>query len=295
MRRGHCRQEEEPVRATLTPREGYVVSDGLRLHYLAWGDPSAPPLVMLHGVGQQAHSWDFVAMELGQDHYVIALDQRGHGDSEWSPTQDYSPAAFQRDVEALVATLGLKRLILVGLSLGGMVAIRYAAAHQQEMRGLVVVDIGPETIERGSREIRNFMALEDELESFEAFVERAARFNPLRPPESFRGSLQHNLKQLPNGNWTWKYDRYFRDPTVARSRPDLWPFVRQLRLPVLLVRGEQSRVLGEREARLFLEALPDAHYAVVPGAGHLVPGDQPERFSAVLRQWLLTRQPEGIR
>ncbi|MCS6801336.1 MAG: alpha/beta hydrolase [Chloroflexota bacterium] len=283
------------MRADLTPRHGHVIVDGLRLHYLAWGDPANPPMLLLHGVGQQAHSWDFVAMDLGQDHYVISLDQRGHGESDWAPDRDYSPEAFQRDLDGVVDHLGLKQFVLVGLSMGGMNAIRFAARRQHELRGLVVVDIGPEVIERGGREIRAFMEMDDELDTFEEFVERAARFNPLRPKESFRGSLQHNLKQLPSGKWTWKYDKYFRDPTVERKRPDLWPDVRQLRLPVLVVRGEYSHVLGEEQARVFVEALPDASYVVIPGAGHLVPGDQPDRFSDALRAWLRTRRPEGIR
>jgi non-heme chloroperoxidase len=283
------------VRADLTPRHGEVIVDGLRLHYLAWGDPANPPILLLHGVGQQAHSWDFVAMDLGQDHYVISLDQRGHGESDWAPDRDYSPEAFQRDLDGVVDQLALRDLLLVGLSMGGMNAIRFAARRQHELRGLVVVDMGPEVIERGGREIRNFMALDDELDTFEEFVERAARFNPLRPKESFRGSLQHNLKQLPSGKWTWKYDKYFRDPTVERKRQDLWPHVRQLRLPVLVVRGEHSHVIGEEQARVFVEALPDAAYVVIPGAGHLVPGDQPDRFSEALRAWLTTRKPEGVR
>ncbi|GIW06190.1 MAG: hydrolase [Dehalococcoidia bacterium] len=283
------------MRANLTPRHGEVVVDGLRLHYLAWGDPSHPPILMLHGVGQQAHSWDFVAMDLGQDHYVVSLDQRGHGDSDWAPDRDYSPEAYQRDLDGVVDQLGLTNFLLVGLSMGGMNAIRFAARRQHELRGLVVVDMGPEIIERGGREIRNFMAMDDELDTFEAFVERAAKYNPLRPKDSFRGSLQHNLKQLPNGKWTWKYDKFFRDPTVERTRQDLWPYVRQLRLPVLVVRGEKSHVIGEEQARVFVEALPDAAYVVIPDAGHLVPGDQPDRFSDALREWLRTRKPEGIR
>ncbi|MFN8535621.1 MAG: alpha/beta hydrolase [Dehalococcoidia bacterium] len=283
------------MRADITPRHGEVVVDGLRLHYLAWGDPDNPPILMLHGIGQQAHSWDFVAMDLGQDHYIVSLDQRGHGDSDWSPDHQYTPEAWQSDLESVVDQLGLHNLLLVGLSMGGMNAIRYAAKHQESLRGLVVVDAGPKTIESGGREIRNFMKMDDELESFEAFVDRAARYNPLREKESFRGSLQHNLKQLPNGNWTWKYDRYFRDHTIERARPDLWPFVHELKLPVLIVRGEKSHVMGEEEARVFVDALPDASYVVIPGAGHLVPGDQPDLFSDALRAWLAERSPAGIR
>jgi pimeloyl-ACP methyl ester carboxylesterase len=282
------------MRADITPRHGEVVVDGLRLHYLAWGDPANPAMLMLHGIAQQAHSWDFVAMDLGQDHYVVSLDQRGHGDSDWAPDQNYTPEAYQGDLEGVVEQLGLDQFILVGLSMGGMNAVRYAAAHQDKLRGLIVVDMGPQARESGGREIRNFMAMDDELDSFEAFVERTAKYNPLRPKESFRGSLQHNLKQLPSGKWTWKYDRYFRSPDGRpRGRANLWPFVRELTLPVLIVRGEKSHVFAEEDARVFATALPDVQAVAIPDAGHLVPGDQPDLFSDAVRAWLESRRPEA--
>lgn len=283
------------MRVDARPHEGEVVVNGLRLHYLAWGDPANPPMLMLHGVAQQAHSWDFVAMDLMHDHYVVSLDQRGHGDSDWAPNQDYTPEATQRDLHGVIEHLGWDKFLLVGLSMGGGNAIRYAADNQHRLHGLVVVDIGPQIRELGSQRIRNFVAMDDELDSFEEFVQRAYKYNPRRPLESYRGSLQHNLKRLPNGKWTWKYDKYFRrPPTEQRPRADLWPFIRKLTLPVLVVRGEKSDVFAAEDEEVLVKALPDAHSAVVANAGHLVPGDQPELFAAALRKWLNERNPEQL-
>ncbi|MCS7002141.1 MAG: alpha/beta hydrolase [Dehalococcoidia bacterium] len=277
----------------VTPVDHEVVVNGLRLHYLAWGDPGRPPIVLLHGAFQQAHSWDFVAMRLATDHYVLSLDQRGHGDSEWAPDHDYSPAAYLADLREFTDTLALRRFVLVGLSMGGSHAIRYAAERPERVRGLVVLDIGPQVQQRGATRIMNFVALPDEVD-FEEFVQRSHRANPHRSLESYRGSLQHNLRPLPNGKWTWKYDKFLRQRAASgEARPaDLWPAARQLRTPMLLIRGDRSDVLSEEDAQAFLAVVPGADYVVAPNAGHLVSSDQPEFVAHTIRHWIATRCPE---
>lgn len=269
------------------PTSREIVVEGMRLHYLEWGDPKNPTIVMLHGVTQQAHSWDFVAMDLCSDYHILALDQRGHGDSDWAPNGDYSPEASQRDISGFIDQLGIAPCIMIGLSMGGGNAVRYTANNLDKVRGLVVVDIGPQVREQGSKEIRDFVERPDELD-FEEFVQNSHRFNPLRSIESLRGSLRNNLKQLPNGKWTWKYDKHFRrrPDDGERQRPDLWPFVHKLKLPVMIVRGDKSHVFAEEDAQAFLAALDDKHYVVIPDASHTVAGDQPVLFAKAVREWL---------
>jgi esterase len=117
------------------PADHDVVVDGLRLHYLDWGRSGAPPLLFLHGGCLTAHTWDLVCLTLRADFHCLALDQRGHGDSEWSPVLDYSPDAHVRDIRGLIELLGLERPILVGHSLGGLNAMILAAAAARSSGG----------------------------------------------------------------------------------------------------------------------------------------------------------------
>ena len=103
-----ARQVGVPFTVENEPLDRHVKVNGLNLHYLEWGDPGAPTIMMLHGIQQQAHSWDFISLPLSVDYRVIAVDQRGHGDSDWSTDEDYSTDSYVGDVEALVSALGLK-------------------------------------------------------------------------------------------------------------------------------------------------------------------------------------------
>src|SRR5215475_2659481 len=125
------------------PRDVVLHHAGLRLHLLDWGKASAPPLLLLHGGAQTAHSFDEVAPDLSRDHHVLALDQRGHGDSDWAPGSVYRREDFIADVRAFLDDRGWPATTLIALSLGGMNAIGFSAAHPERVRGLVVVDVAP--------------------------------------------------------------------------------------------------------------------------------------------------------
>ncbi len=201
-----------------TARDAYADVRGLRLHYLDWGTSGLPPLVCLHGITQTAHSWDEVAPALARTHHVRALDQRGHGESSWAPDGDYRIETQSGDVEQFLPTVGAAPAVLVALSMGGLNAMTLAARAPSLVRALVVVDIAPQVERKGVEAIRNFVAATDELDSFEAFVERAHAFNPRRSLDNIRDRLRHNLRQLPTGRWTWKYDPALRDPHAAEWR-----------------------------------------------------------------------------
>src|SRR5207248_1911376 len=196
----------------VVPAEHAVVMGGLRLHYPDGGGGGRPPLVFLHGGCLTAHTWDLVCLAMRNEFRCLALDQRGHGDSEWSPTLDYAPAAHARDLEALVAHLSLERPVLVGQSMGGMNALAYAARPGAQLAGLVLVDVGPDIRWQGAARIADFVQGPAELDSVEAFVVRARAFNPSRDPRLLRRSLLHNLRRLPDGRLTWKYDRRALSP-----------------------------------------------------------------------------------
>ncbi len=271
-----------------TPADRYVDANGLRFHYLEWGDPEASPIVMLHGFAQTAHMWDFLALNLSGRYRVIALDQRGHGDSDWAPDGAYTLDDHQADIKAIVAALGLSDIVVVGFSMGGRNAYVYAADHPDQFKALVIVDSAPVRERAGADLVRRFVRGSDEMDAVEEFVERVQRYNPRRSEDSIRASLKHNLKRLPNGKWTWKYDRVLRE-RGSGPLPDpevLWGYIENVKCPTLFVRGSGSTIVSDETALETARRLPHGRLAVVPDSGHLVAGDNPAYFERILAQFL---------
>ncbi len=271
------------------PQDRYVTARGLKFHYVEWGGTSQPPMLCLHGITQTAHSWDEVAAELSKHQRVLCLDQRGHGDSDWAPDADYTRQTQAADIDAITDALGLTRFVLAGMSMGGINSITFTARHPEKVRALVIIDVSPEIQTRGVEHIRQFIQAEDELDSFEAFVERAHQFNPRRSLANIRDRLSHNLKQLPNGKWTWKYDKALRSPQrgfQANALLNLWDDVRAIRCPTLIIKGGESDILSSASAEKLQAAIPGSRLAVVPGAGHSVMGDNPSAFVAAVQPFL---------
>ena len=273
------------------PRDGFVTGNGLRFHYLDWGDADAPPVVLLHGFAQTCHSWDFVALSLSDRFRVITLDQRGHGDSDWAPDGDYTAETQQTDLHAIVEALDLRGFVLMGLSMGGRNAFTYAAHHPERVRALVIVDSAPETRTAGTGNIRRFVEQEDELDSVDDFIKRVQAYNPRRSVQQIKGSILHNLKELPNGKWTWKYDKILRssrrsmtpDPGTAER---LWKYAESLQCPTLVVRGAETDVVTAETAEAMQQRIPNSRLATVEGAGHLVMGDNPSGFEKAFISFL---------
>lgn len=270
------------------PRERYFDADGLRMHFLEWGEPTARPIILLHGGALTAHTWDVVCLGLLPEFRCIAPDLRGHGDSEWAADGDYSTDAHRRDLEALLAHLAIDRCVLVGNSLGGMTAIRYTAQRSatQQPQALVLVDIGPEMREAGRQRLRSFTGGPRELDSVEEFVDRAVAFNPLRRRDVLRRSLLNNLRQLPSGKWTWKYDpnRFGRGP--APTTAERWADVQRITCPTLVVRGGRSDMFYDEDAAKLAATLPHGRWIKIDNASHTVQGDQPLALLTAIRKFL---------
>jgi pimeloyl-ACP methyl ester carboxylesterase len=273
-------------------RDRALVLHGQRFHYTDWGEPTTPPLVMLHGITGHARTWDDEARLLAERFHVLALDQRGHGDSDPAPDGDYSDDALLGDLTAFADALGLARLSIVALSLGGRVAINFAGRHPARVERLVVVDIGPEIAPAGRARVGTIMATAPERFATLDEVVAHMRLNaPLYTEALLRHRAQHAVRPLPDGGFTWKYDRALRE-AIRQGRlrvpADLWPQWRALACPTLLVRGAQSDVLSDETAKRMVDEQPAARLVVVPGAGHTVPGDQPAAFQALLRDFLMS-------
>jgi pimeloyl-ACP methyl ester carboxylesterase len=288
----------QPIDVLLPHHATVTTGDGQRLHLVDWGNPDKPTILFLHGVGLTARTWDLVCLGLRDDFHCLAIDQRGHGDSAWAADGEYGTEALCTDLHGLVQQLGLddSAFFLVGHSMGGMVALTYAEAAAASLRALVLVDSAP-----GERNppppppgqpnrVFDFMSGPAELDSVDDFVERAMAFNPARDPRLLRRSLLHNLRQLPDGRWTWKYDRariLGRDRSkMAASRRALWDSLDAVACPTLLLRGARSDSLSDAVAAEFTAALPDGRWEVVPDAGHTIQGDNPRGLLAALEPFL---------
>lgn len=278
-----------PFDHCLEPRECEVDTGEVTLRYLEWGDEKGRPVLLLHGFAQTAHSWDFVSLALAGRYRVIAPDARGHGDSEWAKDGDYSSEAHRRDVDALVAHLGLTQYAVVGLSMGGRTAYTFAPRRPDSVAALAIVDVGPVGPPRGRSRIRRFVTRVDERDSYEDFVRAVSAYQPLRSADQVRDTLIHNVKKAPGGTWTWKYDSLLRDPNYERPitpPEEVWALLEKIDCPVLLVRGARSDVLPRDVADRMTEVIRDCAFVQVDRAGHIVPGDNPAGFVAALMPWL---------
>ena len=279
-----------PLPDLTLPDQHHLVLGRMRFHYLDWGTAGRPPVVFLHGGGLNAHTWDLVCAALRRERHCLALDQRGHGESEWSPQMDYSIESHVGDLEAFLHALKLQRVVLVGMSLGGVNALAWAGKHSRRLAGLVLVDIGPETRSAGTRKIAAFTSDATPLDSVDEFIDRALAFNPRRNRELLRRSLLHNLRRMPDGRFMWKYDQRHRgkvDPdAVARRRELLWSAVDTVECPTLVVRGGQSDVFHDEDAERLAHRLPRGRWVRIERAGHTVQGDNPADLLVELRAFL---------
>jgi pimeloyl-ACP methyl ester carboxylesterase len=269
--------------------ERTVKVNGISLHYLDWGPADAPPVVLLHGITGHARVWDHLAQRLAPARRVLALDQRGHGDSDPAPDDDYRVGTMADDVAAFAGSLRLGRFALVGHSMGGRIAIKFAADHAAQLERLVIIDIGPDIALAGLQRVRDMMASSPErIESEEWAVEYIRRGNPLQDVDMLRERVRHGLRRQPDGELTWKYAKGLREMMRAgrRDAVDLWEPLPHITCPTLVVRGAESDILAPEVAKKMAERLPDGRVVEIAGAGHTVPADRPEEFVREIRGFL---------
>jgi esterase len=262
-----------------------TVLRGMRFHFTEWGDPAAPDVLLLHGGNQSSHSWDLVSLHLSDRFHVYALDQRGHGDTEWSRELDYSMDAMAADVDAFIADQQLLSPIIFGHSMGGRVTLQVALDDPALARALVIVDVGPEVSAEGARVIGDFVAHNVEFDDLDVFLDNVARYDPFRSREHIARTVKYNLLVRADGKYVSKVDHRRLSSSM---REITLPSVGEIACPVLLVRGEQSEVLLPDAARRFVDALPDGRLVTIADVGHNVHGGNTPGFLAAVRLFLDT-------
>ncbi len=272
-------------------RDEYIEMRGLRFHFRDWPaqKQGSGNLVLLHGYTGHARSWDAFAEAMSAKYRVLALDQRGHGESGWAAADAYGTDEMVKDLESFVSALGLARFALLGLSMGGLVSIGYAGKQPAELDRLVIVDIAPSLARSGLLKIQNNVTGTDVFDSVDDAFAQARRYNPVPPEAHHRQRVVDSLMRTEAGQWTYRYDRALRaggPPRARMSEEEGWRRVASIDVPTLLVRGENSDILDREVADRMISTLPEGRLVEVAGSGHPVPLDKPEEFLAAVRGFL---------
>lgn len=270
-------------------RRSYDVGGGQLVSAISWGDRD-PELVLLHGGGQNAHTWDTLLLALGRS--ALAIDLPGHGHSDWRPDRDYGPWRNADAVAVIMAEAAPAAAAVVGMSLGGLTAIRLAAARPDLARRAVIVDATPGTGEATrsmSQRDRGAVALiggPPQFDSFEAMADAAAALSPHRPRAAVERGVRHNAVARPDGSWSWRYDLFGPLPPAAFEFSALWQDVDAISVPVMLVSGGRSPYVTEADVAEFGRRLPGLRAEVVADAGHAIQGDQPLVLAGLIEDFV---------
>ena len=286
------------ARPPVVARARFELPSGQGLSYLRWGTDE-PELVLLHGGGQNAHTWDTVLLALGMP--ALAVDLPGHGHSDRRPDRDYGPWRNAEAVAALLEDVAPTARCVIGMSLGGATTIRVAATRPDLCRRAVLVDVTPQindparnlsTAERGTVSLIGGAPVYD---SFEQMANTAVALSPHRSASGVRRGVRHNARRLPDGRWTWRYDLFAREPGGQRDSAGgapswvdftpLWEDVGAIRVPALLVRGGLSPFVHDEDVAEMRRRLPALEVVVVDGAGHAVQSDRPLELVDLIRRF----------
>ena len=267
-----------------TPTDRFVTVGGLRLHYLDWGNTSAPPLVLLHGIDRIAHTYDHIAPRFTGRYHVIAMDLRGHGDSGWDPQARYLVEDHVGDLEGLVRTLALRNVTLWGNSTGGRVVQVFAGLHPELVAAVIAEDVGPERprsiadayARRVKQEENGWTGPEELLAQLRAVAQ------PL-PDAVLEPYVRYGTKRRDDGRLVWK-----RDPNLVKGfvETELWRYVRAITAPILYVLGGGSTIVPPPTQEELKKVLPRARIVTMPGLGHYPSDEKPEEFVRVVDEFL---------
>jgi pimeloyl-ACP methyl ester carboxylesterase len=284
------------------PTSRIYFSQRLRLHYVDWGNPSAPPLLLVHGGQDHCRNWDWVASELRHEWHVIAPDLRGHGDSEWAHDGNYPFSSYVYDLAQLIHQQQLAPVTIVAHSMGGNIALRYTGIYPEKVRKLVAIEgLGPSPkiqAERWGSPIQDRMAKWIELTrglagrlprryaTIEEAFKRMQDENQRLSPEQARHLTQHGVNQNEDGTYSWKFDNYVRVwPPTDISQAEMEQLWQRISCPTLLVYGKESWA-SNPEADGRGRHFSTAKIVTFERAGHWVHHDRLEDFLKLVREFL---------
>lgn len=266
------------------PEDKFIHTGGLRLHYLEWGNEHAQTMVLLHGIGDNAHVWDHFSRNAADHLRIIALDQRGHGLSDWAAPPAYRCEDYIADLDSLIQYLHLNGIILMGHSMGALHATGYAALRPEKAAGLIHADIEPCPPPWNKKYLLN---LYEELPAFyetvDEYVSELRKNSPYADKELLYDIASFALTLGQDGKYRRRYDR---EVLFHFDTYDLRPYLSSIQCPSLIIRGKESRVMGEEIARDMSRMIPHGTFAEVPTATHPLHTDNPAEFQRAICNFL---------
>ena len=275
---------------TLKAKEKFVTVNGVKLRYLDWGTSGKPPLVCLHGHTGQAHIWDEFAEAMSPHYHVLAVDQRGHGGSQWAST-GYARDRFVEDLASFVDALGLSKFVLAGLSMGGWHSLLYTPDHQDRVERIIIVDISPQPSPGWSERAASRPVTPLEFLSLDEAIAWTRQYNPWASDASLRKDAEDKMHQREDGKWTWKADSsLFNIPLPDQSDTKLWDrywkAIDSITCPILEVRGAESGLVADETIEQMKQRGKQFTSVDIPDAGHVVTVDKPYEFIEATRSFL---------
>jgi pimeloyl-ACP methyl ester carboxylesterase len=271
--------------ACASARSRRLRASGLSLHLLEWGSAGRPALCFLHGGAAHAHWFDEVTGPFTDRFHVVALDQRGHGLSDWPATGQYATEDFAGDLLAVMDALEWRDMVVVGHSMGGHNAMSFAAWHPERVRRLVIVDARPSIPDdrlvlmhmRGQRALRHHATIEEAVKAFRLLPRETVADPALLEHMAREGVVERG------GGWVYRFD-----PTAnaARKPVDAWTLLDRIQAPTLIARAALSPVLPPAHAERLRDSIRGAVLVEIPGSYHHVTLDQPAAFAAALERFL---------
>jgi len=267
------------------PTDRVITVNGLRIHYLEWGSTDKQPLIMLHGIGRIAQTFDHIAPHFASRYHVMAIDMRGHGDSDWDPKAAYLVEDYVKDIEGLAQQLRLRNIVIWGNSTGGRVAQVFAGLHPDLVAAVISEDVGPER----PREIADGMTArlkqEDEKgwASEDELLAQLKTGSPRTGEDILRAYAHYGSKRRVDGRIIWK-----RDPAIGNGfvPTELWRFVRDIKSPIIYILGGRSTIVPAGTQEELRKALRQAQIVTIEGVGHYPSEENPTEFLSVVDKFL---------
>ena len=274
---------------SIKPKDRFLNVNRLRLHYLDWGNVGYQPMLLLHGFMGHAHVWDDFASSLRTHYHVIALDQRGHGESQWSEEEAYSIDDHFLDLAKFIDLLRLKDLIIIGHSMGGRNALFYTACITGNVDRLILVDARPANNSKAAKALKQqLINLPLQTSSLDEVLRTIQTIYPYLSLEICQHIASYGYRQIRHGKFVPKYDARMglHSDRLGYIAEDLWPFMKNIACPTLIVRGKESPFLSREVARKMCRIIPKAEWREVPKATHLPVQENPNVFKEMILDFL---------
>jgi esterase len=269
--------------------ERYASVNGLHIHCIEWAREDAQPFILLHGIARTARTFDHLAPHFSDRYHVIAVDMRGHGDSDWDSQGAYLVEDYVRDIEGLTEQRGLRDIVLWGNSTGGRVAQVFAGRHPERVSAVIVEDVGPERPAAISdRRAKRMREEETGWASHDELVARLKRDYPRTAEPLLRAFVEDGTRHRADGRLIWK-----RDPAILNGfvPTELWETVRRITAPIVYILGGASTIVPQETQARLRETLPQAQIVTLPGLGHYPSDERPQEFLAIVDRFLGALKP----